>query len=180
MLYNNNSNARIWSNRKVALIFAKNEEGIVAKETIASKVSQALQPIISKLGYELVKVDYSKKVDGFNMTIYIDKPEGITLSDCEKVHKAIDAPLDELDPTDGSYTLNVSSCGLDWPIKTDGDFQRNLGNVLDISLFSPIESKKNYTGTLVEFDNESITIEDKNQTKLPRAIIAKAVRHIEF
>ena len=152
----------------------------MTKQTIASKVQQKLEPIISELGYELVEVDYSKKVDGYNMTIYIDSPNGITLEDCEKVHKAIDEPLDELDPTEGAYTLNVSSCGLDWPLSTDRDFQKNIGNIIDVSLYSPVERKKNYTGTLVGFDKSNITIKDKSEMTLPRSIIAKAVRHIDF
>ena len=152
----------------------------MAKQTIASRVKQTLEPIINNLGYELVEVDYSKKVDGYNMTIYIDSPNGITLEDCEKVHKAIDEPLDELDPTEGAYTLNVSSCGLDWPLSTDRDFQKNIGNIIDVSLYSPVERKKNYTGTLVGFDKSNITIKDKSEITLPRSIIAKAVRHIDF
>lgn len=152
----------------------------MAKQTIASRVKQTLEPIINNLGYELVEVDYSKKVDGYNMTVYIDSPNGITLEDCEKVHKAIDEPLDELDPTEGAYTLNVSSCGLDWPLSTDRDFQKNIGNIIDVSLYSPVERKKNYTGTLVGFDKTNITIKDKSEITLPRSIIAKAVKHIEF
>ena len=152
----------------------------MAKQTIASRVKQTLEPIINNLGYELVEVDYSKRVDGYNMTVYIDSPNGITLEDCEKVHKAIDEPLDELDPTEGAYTLNVSSCGLDWPLSTDRDFQKNIGNIIDVSLYSPVERKKNYTGTLVGFDKSNITIKDKSEMTLPRSIIAKAVRHIDF
>ena len=88
-------------------------------------VKEKICPIISELGYEVVDVEYSKKVDGMNLTFYIDSPNGITLDDCERVHKAIDGPLDELDPTgDATYILNVSSCGLDRPIKTDSDLKR--------------------------------------------------------
>ena len=148
--------------------------------TTSSKVKEALEPIVSNLGYELVEVDYSKKVDGYNMTIFIDSPNGITLEDCEKVHRAIDAPLDELDPTEGAYTLNVSSCGLDWPLKTDRDFQRNIGLVIDVNLFTPIERKKSFSGTLVGFDKSNIIIKDQSEITLPRSLIAKAVKHIEF
>ena len=75
-------------------------------------VEEKINPIIEKLGYEVVEVEYGKKVDGMNMTFYIDKKGGITLDDCEIVHKAIDAPLDEINPTgDEKYILNISSCG---------------------------------------------------------------------
>ncbi|MBQ9790630.1 MAG: ribosome maturation factor RimP, partial [Clostridia bacterium] len=77
---------------------------------ITEKVHEFLNPIVQNLGYEIVDVEYEKKFDGFNLTIFIDGENGISLDDCEKVHTAIDEPLDELDPTNGaSYTLNVSS-----------------------------------------------------------------------
>lgn len=153
----------------------------MAKTGIAEKVKNALDDIVTNMGYELVEVEYAKKVDGYNMTVYIDSPSGITLEDCEKVHRSIDGLLDELNPTnDAPYTLNVSSCGLDWPIVTDRDYQKNIGNVLDINLFAPIERKKTYTGTLVGFDENNIVIKDKSEQILPRKAIAKATRHIEF
>lgn len=106
-------------------------------------VQEKINPIIESLGYEVVDVEYAKKVDGMNMTFYIDKPDGIKIEDCEKVHKAISDPLDELNPTgDAKYILNVSSVGLDRPIKTDKDLKRNIGKEVEIRLYKPIEKKR--------------------------------------
>ena len=141
-------------------------------------VKEKICPIISELGYEVVDVEYSKKADGMNLTFYIDSPNGITLDDCERVHKAIDSPLDELDPTgDTTYILNVSSCGLDRPIKTDFDLKRNLGKEVDVKLYRAVDKKKQYSGELLAFDSETVTVGDR---KFNRKEIANMVLHLDF
>ena len=109
---------------------------------------------MTELGYEIVEVEFAKKYNGDNLTVFIDKKEGyIDITDCEKVHNAIDEPLDELDPTMGKpYTLNVSSPGIDRPIVTDKDYNRNLGEVLEVKLFQAIQKKKIFIGKLLSFD----------------------------
>lgn len=152
----------------------------MSKQSIAEKVKAFLEPIVAELGYELVDVDFGKKSTGLDLTIFIDNQDGITLEDCEKVHKTIDGPLDQLDPIDGAYTLNVSSCGLDWIFRSNRDYQRNVGNIIDITLYAPINRKKNYTGKLIAFDGTNVIIEQSEQISLPKKAIAKATRHIEF
>ena len=149
---------------------------------ITEKVQEFLEPIVSSLGYDIVDVEYEKKVDGYNLTVFIDNKDGISLDDCEKVHNAIDLPLDELDPTNGaSYTLNVSSPGLDRPLKTDKDFSRNIGTVVEVSLYAPVKRCKHFVGELVGFDNENIQITTKKETiNLERKGIAKISKYIEF
>ena len=126
---------------------------------------------------------YEKKYDGMNLTIFIDKKGGVNLEDCEKFHRAIDEPLDELDPTNGlSYTLNVSSPGLDREIKTDKDFGRNIGEVLEINLFKKIGLTKKFVGELLKFDENIIVIKDKKdkEIQIERNLISKATKYIEF
>lgn len=150
---------------------------------VKEKVEQLVAPIVEGFGLELVEVVYEKKFDGMNLTIYIDKKGGADLDDCEKVHRAIDEPLDELDPTAGaSYTLNVSSCGLDREIKTDKDFARNVDEELEIKLYQKIGKSKEYVGVLKTFDTEKITIENqKGETiEIPRKVISKATKFIRF
>ncbi|MBO7508237.1 MAG: hypothetical protein J6T39_01155 [Clostridia bacterium] len=90
----------------------------MAKKSVSEIVEEMAKPIVDNLGYELVEVKYSKGYSGMELTLFIHSPNGITLDDCEKVSKAIDEPLDELNPTkDEPYSLNVSSLGLDRPIK---------------------------------------------------------------
>lgn len=149
--------------------------------SVAQKSKTFLEPIVSGLGYTLVDVDYEKKQTGYNLTVYIDSPSGISLNDCETVHKAIDLPLDELNPTnDAPYILNVSSCGIDWAFRSDADYARSIGKAVDVSLYAPINRKKNYTGTLTEFTDTTVTLLDKNEITLPRDAIAKICKHIDF
>ena len=107
----------------------------MSKSSVGENVEKIIKPIVESLGYELVEVDYSKQHFGMALTITIFSKNGITIEDCEKVSNAIDAPIDELNPTnDEPYTLNVSSPGLDRPIKTSDDARRNLGVDIDIKL----------------------------------------------
>lgn len=150
---------------------------------VKEQVTKLVEPIINNMGIELVEVEYAKKNNGMNLTIFIDKKGGVTLDDCEAVHNAIDEPLDSLDPTQNApYILNVSSPGLDRPIKTDSDFRRNIGEVIDISTFKKIGLKKNFVGELKDFSDTSITIIDKKgkEMVIDRSIISKATKHIEF
>ena len=149
---------------------------------ITEKVQEYLDPIVQGVGYEIVDVEYEKKVDGYNLTVFIDGPNGISLDDCEKVHNAIDEPLDLLDPTNGaSYTLNVSSPGLDRPFKTERDYERNIGEIVEVNLYAAIKKCKHFVGELVSFDSDFIEIKTKKENiKLERKGIAKVCKYIEF
>lgn len=151
---------------------------------ISTKCTEFLKPIVNGLGYRLVAVDWEKKQNGYNLTVYIDNGTGISLDDCEKVHKAIDEPLDQLNPSnDAPYTLNVSSCGLDWAFRSAEDYLSNIGNMVDVSLYAPINRKKNYTGVLTSYNEQNITItlqKDNSEVSLPVKSISKICKHIDF
>ena len=116
-----------------------------------------------------------------NLTVFIDSPNGIGLDDCEKVHNSIDAPLDELDPTAGaSYTLNVSSPGLDRPLKTDKDLSLSINKEIDISLYAKQNGKKDFVGVLKAFDENTLTIISGSEIALDRKNISKITKHISF
>lgn len=149
---------------------------------ISEEVEKFLSPIVEDLGYEIIEVEFAKKYNGDNLTIFIDKPEGITIEDCEKVHNAIDLPLDELNPTnDKPYTLNVSSPGIDRPIITDKDYNRNIGAEIEVKLFQAILKKKTYVGTLLRFSNDEIVLDvDGKEMTIDRKLISKATKYIDF
>ncbi len=160
---------------------------IGAKEEIVNKKEQQViklvKPIVESLGLYLVQVKFHNKEDGLNLTIIIDKKGGVSIEDCEMVHNAIGEPLDQLDPTDNqSYTLNVSSAGLDWPLVTDQDYERNIEEELEISLYQKLGKDKNYVGVLKSYSSESIIIVDKKGTEtiIPRNLISKAIKYIKF
>ena len=109
-----------------------------------------LQPIAKEVGVEIVDAEWNAREK--SLTVFIDREGGIDLDICERFHRAIDEPLDEFDPTYGQpYTLNCSSPGLDRPFKKQADFERHLGEPIEVHLYAPYEGKKYYEGELVSF-----------------------------
>ena len=121
-------------------------------------VDSLVRERIKELGFELDEVEYIKEYGSMVLTLYIDSQNGVTLDDCERVSRAVEPVLDENDPIEEAYYLSVSSIGLDRPIKKDKDFQRNIGNKLQVKLYAPVNKKKELIGTLKGFDDESFTI----------------------
>lgn len=150
------------------------------KDIARSVVEQGLEGT----EYELVDVQFKSERGQWYLNIFIDKPGGVTLDDCERVNGIVDPLLDAEPSIAGRHDyLIVSSPGLDRPLKTDRDWQRNLGRVLDVKVFSPIEKKKEFTGTLEAFDGQSITLAVGGKIGtlvLERSNIAKAQQHIDF
>lgn len=150
---------------------------------VEAEVFDLVKPYADEFGLELIEVEYAKKFDGMNLTVYIDKENGVSIDDCERLHRAIDEPLDELDPTDNApYTLNVSSIGIDWPLKTDRDYRKNLGKEIIVKLYTKdADGKKKYEGFLKEFDEATFTIKtDKGERTFERAKVAHVEPLIRF
>lgn len=149
---------------------------------ISEQVFALVDPIARRLGLEVIEVLYEKKFDGMNLTVVIDKDGGVTIDDCERLHRAIDAPLDELDPIAESYTLNVSSPGIDRPLKTERDYRRNLNRKISVKLYSPRDGKKTFSGVLVGYDDDAFTIEMEKgkQISFYKKDTAKVEPIIEF
>ena len=145
------------------------------------EIVSALSPIAEELNIEIVEVEF-KQGRSPALTVYIDTESGVDLDTCEKFHRAIDPVLDELDPTFGqAYTLNVSSPGLDRPLKTDRDFQKCMGQKVEVKLFAPLKGKKFFEMTLTGHDETCVYLEDMGEElKLEKAKIAKICRAIDF
>ena len=145
------------------------------------EISAVLQPIAEELSLEIVEIEFKQGKEPA-LTVYIDTETGVDLNTCEKFHRAIDPVLDELDPTfGGAYTLNVSSPGLDRPLKTERDFQKCLGEKVEVKLFAPYMGKKFFESKLLAFDDNTVTIEEKGESlKLEKSKIAKICRAIDF
>lgn len=125
---------------------------------------EKVTPVIEQLGYEVVEIEYAKKSDGMNLTFFIDNDNGIVIEDCEKVSRAINDLLDEINPTDDQpYILSVSSPGLDRPIKSDRDFKRNMGKQIEVTLFAKVNGKKKFEGELTDYNQDGFTIKVKDE-----------------
>lgn len=141
-----------------------------------AEITAFLEPVAAEQGLEIVDVEWK----GSALTVYIDKEGGVDLDACEAFHRAIDEPLDALDPTFGAaYTLNVSSPGLDRPFKKERDFLKNIGNRVEVRLYAPRKGKKvfeavllDYTGSAVRLScgKEDVTIELNKIAKISQAI----------
>lgn len=153
---------------------------------VISLVKPMAEKIVSELGYVLVDVEYKKQINGMVLELFIDSPNGISINDCEAVSKAIDLPLDELNPTNNEpYSLNVSSLGLDRPIKTDYEFNKYKGKEVEFKFYEPLKpfNKKVINGELHSWDEESVTLvvgPEDELIKVPKKIIAQIVPVIKF
>ncbi|HAA80694.1 MAG: Ribosome maturation factor RimP [Caldanaerobacter subterraneus] len=127
-----------------------------------SKIEQIakdlVMPVLEKNNFELVDVEYKKEGSHWYLRVYIDKEGGITLDDCQLVSEYLSDRLDEVDPIEHSYILEVSSPGLDRPLKKPRDFERNIGKEIEISLYTPIDKRKKFEGELIEFTGDKIII----------------------
>lgn len=148
---------------------------------LTDKIFDIVEPTVTALGYELYEVEYQKEFDNWVLTLYIDHPDGVSLDDCELVSNAVDPVLDAADPIEQAYYLSVSSLGIDRPLKTDKDFNRNIGKVMDVKLYAPLNGKKEFSGTLTAFDEATYTIELKSGSEtIERKKTALIRPHIDF
>lgn len=149
---------------------------------VVTIVEETITPIIINLGYDLVDVEYVKQVDGYHLIVTIDKACGVGIDDCETVHRAIDQVLDDVNPTnDSPYVLQVSSCGLDRPLKKPSDYNRNLNKEIRIKLYAPNKNgQKEIVGVLVSFDEKTVTINGKESVTIDKEKIALAEPVIKF
>ncbi len=146
-----------------------------------AEIENTLKPIAEETGVEIVEVEFKQGKEPA-LTVYIDIEGGVDLNTCEKFHRAIDPVLDELDPTEGApYTLNVSSPGLDRPLKTERDYQKCIGQKVEVKLFAPMQGKKLLEGTLKGHDGACVYLDEKGaELKIEKAKIAKICRAIDF
>lgn len=128
---------------------------------IEEKVEQLVKDKIEAIGYELYDVEYAKEGKNYFLRIFIDKPDGIDLNDCEKVNDAINDMLDAADYIKEQYFLEVSSPGVERVLRKEKHLKQNIGNEISIKLFQKDENgKKEYQGILKGFDNEKVELEN--------------------
>lgn len=143
------------------------------------EVIEFLQPIVKEFDAEIIDAEWNMRES--SLTLFIDAKGGVDLNLLEKVHRAVDEPLDTLDPTFGSpYTLNCSSLGLDRPFKTEADFLRRLGEKIEIHLYAPVDGKKYYEGELLSFEEGIIKVRtEEGEREFPFDKTAKVCLFIE-
>lgn len=150
------------------------------REAVEEFVSSVVEGVIAGTDLELVDVDYVRERDWY-LRVYLDKPGGIDLDDCQMVSEKLSAALDEKDPIAENYLLEVSSPGLDRVLKKDKDFIRYNGRDVDIQLFKPIDGSKQYTGTLQGFTDSTVEfVINGESVTFERSSIAQIRLHLDF
>lgn len=122
-------------------------------------------PIIEQNSFELVDVEYVKEGGNYYLRAYIDKPGGITVDDCEIVSRALSDELDKYDFIDEAYILEVSSPGLCRPLKKEKDFDRHMGEEVEVKLYRAADGVKEFSGILRGYDARCVEIETENQIR---------------
>lgn len=152
----------------------KGSAGLAKHEFVEQKTEELIAPIIEAHHFELVDVEYVKEGSMKYLRVYIDKEGGITVDDCEVISREFNDILDREDYVDEAYVFEVSSPGLGRPLKKDKDFARSLGDEVEVRLFKALNKKKEYTGILKSYDEQTVTIttEDEEDVVFERASIA--------
>ena len=129
----------------------------MAKQSVADRVWEALEPVAEELGYEIWDVEYLKEGANLVLRAYIDKPEGISID-------ASDPVIDEMDPVDSEYSFEVSSPGIERKLRLDSHFEKCLGEKVYVKLIRPDEDgNREYTGILRSFDGQSVFVETEEE-----------------
>lgn len=141
----------------------------MAKDKIEELVQKLTADIIRDSALELVDVEYVKERDWY-LRVFLDKTGGIEVEDCQWVSEKLEKKLDELDPIRESYYLEVSSPGLDRPLKKDKDFERHAGDKVEVNTFAPIDGRKNLVGTLTGLSAEGhiLLLIDGREVSIPK------------
>lgn len=148
---------------------------------VVERVNGLIASYLEENDIELVDLTYKHEQGGMTLRFLVDKPEGITIAECEALNNYLSEVLDKENIMEEHYLLEVSSPGLDRPVVTDRDFARSMGKELDITIYEPIDGKRAHTGRLIGMDKESIVIEAGGiSAVIPKTKIAKAKLKIEL
>ncbi|MGX7029999.1 ribosome maturation factor RimP [Vagococcus zengguangii] len=155
--------------------------------SVVETVTEVVTPILDQLNFELVDIEFVKEGKNWFLRVYIDKPNGIDIEECAIVSEQLSEKMDSLnpDPIPQAYFLEVSSPGVERPLKKEEDYQNALNEYINISLYSPVEGEKSFDGFLIELNESELTLRVKIKTRekeitFSRKNIAKARMAIQF
>lgn len=154
---------------------------MTSSKGILSKLNEISTKVAEERGYEIVEVAYKKATPHSLVSVFIYKEDGISLDDCDTMSRAIEEELDKEDIIEESYYLEVSSPGLDRPIKTQDDLRRNKGKLVEAKLFAPFDGNKLYEGVLASYTKDTVILDNEGkEVELPLKSISKMSQKIVF
>lgn len=153
----------------------------MSSKNIESLVFEIAEPIANGLKYELVEVEYKREGSNWFLRLFIDKDGGVSIDDCQRMSEKVGKKLDSLDPIDHNYYLEVSSMGLDRPLKKDRDFERHKDEEVELKLYRAMDGKKTFVGRLIGLIDGSVHIEvDGEEMIFAQKDIAIVRLYIDF
>ena len=159
----------------------------IVQDTVAERARRLLEPVLERDGYELVEVGWQREGASWILRLFIDRPEGVGIDDCQSVSRLVETILDVEDFIEPAYSLEVSSPGVDRPLRKPSDFERFAGKRAKVKAFGPLESaagapaRKHWTGVLRGFRDGSVEIDvDGTLHRIPPDRIAKANLEYDF
>jgi len=153
------------------------------EKELAAKIETLIDPVLSRLGYELVLLQYQRDRGGHVLRLFIDKIDGsgVQLDDCAEVSREVGTLLEVEDPLADRYHLEVSSPGLNRPLVKEKDFVKHVGQRVKVLTHEAIEGRKTFTGILLGFEDGHVVIEvDKKNYRVPQGDIARANIEYQF
>jgi len=156
---------------------------LTRQEGTVERVRSVASRVTADRGFELVDVEMKQAAGNRLVRLYVDKPGGIGLDDLQSVSEEVSAVLDAEDPIEGHYTLEVSSPGLDRPLKTEADYRRFAGRLAKLSSYEPVEGRRHWTGRIVSCEDGVVTLElEKGQVevRVPLSKVSHGRLEVEF
>ncbi len=151
------------------------------KSELEAKVAGLCEPLIQEEGVELVDVEYVREGDVQYLRVFVDKRGGVMIDECEAVSRRIDPVIEEAGLMADVDTFEVSSPGLDRPLKKPADFIRHMGEKIDIGLYQAVDGEKTVTGTLEDYQDGDLTIRrESGSMTFSKSQIAVVKQHLDF
>ena len=151
------------------------------KKDLKKEIYPLAEEVAEELGYEIVDIEFQKGSKHDLLSIFIYKKEDIDLNDCTDMSRNLEKKLDNLEILENPYYLEISSPGLDRPLKTKDDYRRNVGKEVDLKLYAPIDGKKEFSFVLDKYDDEFVYCNiDGEELKIPIKSISSMKQTIKF
>jgi ribosome maturation factor RimP len=145
------------------------------RKDVESAVERLAHPLASARGLQLVDVEFVKEGPSLHLRVYVDKPGGVGLDDCQGLHEELGRLVDEAVQTGDPYYLEVSSPGLDRPLKKERDYEVFRGREVNVKTFGPVDGGRDFLGTLVGLENGEVVLDIKGHlVRIPREKVASA------
>ncbi len=153
------------------------------REKIVQQVWELVEPVTEAECIELIEVEYQREARGWTLRLYLDHEKGISIADCTRISRQVSDLLDVEDIIPNAYTLEVSSPGINRPIRRPKDFEKYVGEEIHVKTKEPYGNRRNFRGYLVKFSNNNLTIRCKDETtheiSLDNVYKANLIAHIE-